>query len=125
MLVFFTILLLFGAQIQELWAPKEGDIFFDVLYTVALGAFALDIFFRCYTEPQYFEFNVCGKTTGDAPAAAWGSCRLGSFMFWCDLLSSATLLFNISFVNASAFQAETIDIELDRYGLPVRWNSPC
>ena len=124
MLVFFTILLLFGAQFQKLWAPKEVDIVFDVLYTVALGAFALDIIFRCYTEPQYFEFNLCAKTTGDPPAA-WGSCRLGSFMFWCDLLSSATLLFNISFVNASAFEVETIAIELDRYGLPVRWNAMC
>lgn len=124
MLFFFTILLLFGPEFQELWAPKDADIVFDVLYSVALGAFALDIIIRCYTEPQYFEFNLCGKTTGDA-LAAWGSCRLGSFMFWCDLLSSATLLFNISFVNATAFQMKTIGIELDRFGLPVRWNAQC
>lgn len=123
LLVFFTIVLLFGCQIQELWVPKEWDTAVDVLFTVALGFFALDIIIRCYTEPQYFEFHLCGKTVlGDAPGA-WGSCRLGSFMFWCDLLSSSTLLFDISYVNARHFDAATIDIDLDRFGLPVRRNS--
>lgn len=118
LLVFFTILLLFGGQFQELWVPKEWDTVFNVLFTVALGFFALEIIIRCYTEPQYFEFNLCGKTGGDAPAA-WGSCRLGSFMFWCDLLSSSTLLFDISFVNTRLFDVETIDIDLDLFGLPI------
>ena len=74
---------------------------------------------RCYTEPQYFEFNLCGKTAGDAPAA-WGAFRLGSFMFWCDLISSATLLYDISFINTFYFAIETINMELDQFGLPVR-----
>lgn len=119
LLVFFTILLLFGAQFQELWVPKEGDLVFDILFTVALAVFALDIVFRIYTEPQYFEFFLCGRTPGDSPVA-WGSCRLGSFMFWCDLLSSATLLYDISYINTSFFDTETIGIKLDKFGLPVR-----
>lgn len=119
LLVFFTILLLFGAQLQELWVPKEGDIVFDILFTVALGVFAFDMLFRCYTEPQYFEFNLCGKTFGEAPAA-WGSCRLGSFMFFCDLLSTVTLLYDISYINRALVATETIDIELNGFGLPVR-----
>jgi hypothetical protein len=120
LLIFFTILLLFGSQFQELWVPKEGDIVFDILFTVALGVFALDMLFRCYTEPQYFELNLCGKSFGEAPAA-WGSCRLGSFMFWCDLVSSLTLLWDISYVNKILFDEETIDIQLDGFGLPVRF----
>jgi len=119
LLVFFTILLLFGAQFQELCVPKGGDVVFDVLFTMALVVFALDIIFRMYTEPQYFEFNLCGKTLGDTPVA-WGSFRLGSFMFWCDLISSLTLLYDISYINKSLFNIVTIDIELDHFGLPVR-----
>jgi hypothetical protein len=120
MLVFFTILLLFGSQFQELLVPKEGDIVFDILFTVALGVFAFDMLFRCYTEPQYFELNICGKSFGEAPAA-WGSCRLGSFMFWCDLVSSLTLLWDISYVNKFLFDEATIDIQLDGFGMPVSY----
>ncbi len=119
MLVFCTILLLFGSEIQELWFPKQADIIFNVLYVVALCVFVGDIMVRCYTEPQYFEFNLCAKTVGDAPAA-WGAFRLGSFMFWCDLISSATLLYDISFINTFYFAIETINMELDQFGLPVR-----
>jgi hypothetical protein len=116
LLVFFTFLLLFGAQIQELWIPKEGDMVFDILFTIALFVFAVDLVVRCYIEPQYFEFNLCGKSQGEN----WGSCRLGSFMFWCDLVSSATLLYDISYINPRLWDTVVIEVELDNFGLPVR-----
>lgn len=115
-LVFFTMLLLFGSQLQELWVPKEGDFYFDILFTIALGVFVIDMLIRCYVEPNYFGFNLRKPT--DA-SAAWGSCRLGSFMFWCDMISTATLLYDISFINRPLFDEETIEIELDPWGMPV------
>jgi hypothetical protein len=117
-LVFFTFLLLFGAQIQALFIPKEGDIAFDVLFTVALVVFVVDIFVRSLVEPQYFGFNLSGRN-GDGQSA-WGACRLCSFMFWCDLISTASLLYDISFINRRIFDVVTIDIEIEEYGLPVR-----
>lgn len=114
-LVFFTILLLFGEQFQELFIPKEGDIVFDVLFTIALAVFFIDIILRCYVEPQFFGY--CGKDSNEN--STWGSFQLGSFMFWCDLISSATLLYDISYINRSLFQINTIDIVLNSLGLPV------
>ena len=123
-LVFFTTLLLFGSQIQEMWTPKEADIVFDILFSVALGVFLLDMLVRTYVEPQYFGFNLFGNKISDAPAA-WGSCRLGSFMFWCDLISTLTLLYDISFINRSNFEMLEIEIELNSFGMPVSRRVNC
>ena len=113
--VVFTVLLLFGSQVQELWTPKEADVVFDVLFSIALGVFLLDMIIRCFLEPQYFEFSTPKSKT------AWGSCRLGSFMFWCDLISSMTLLFDISYVNNRWFATEAVTIQLNQKGMPVRF----
>jgi class 3 adenylate cyclase len=117
-LVFFTFLLLFGVQIQALFIPKEGDIAFDVLFTIALVVFVVDIFVRAWVEPQYFGFNFSGRN--EEGPSAWGACRLCSFMFWCDLISTASLLYDISYINQRIFDVVTIDIEIEEYGLPVR-----
>ena len=117
-LVIFTFVLLFGAQLQGLFIPKEGDIAFTILVTIALVVFLLDIIIRCYVEPQYFGFNFSG---GNAEGhSAWGAFRLCSFMFWCDLFSTATLLYDISYINKGLIDMMTIEIEIDAFGLPVR-----
>jgi hypothetical protein len=113
--IFFTTLLLFGMQLQQLWIPKKADIICDFLYIIALIFFVLDIILRSYTEQQYFEVNCYGKST----LGALGNFQLGSFMFWCDILSSTTLLYNISFINKMVFSIEQIQIELDSFGFPV------
>ena len=49
----------------------------------------------------------------------WGKIHIGSFLFWCDVISTASLLFEISYINRSKDQIQSIDIELDPYGIPV------
>jgi hypothetical protein len=114
--IFFTTLLLFGIQLQQLWIPKKADIVCDFLYIIALAFFVFDIILRSYAEPQYFEVNCFGKSA----QGVLGNFQLGSFMFWCDILSSATLLYNISLINKMVFNIELIQIELDSFGFPVR-----
>lgn len=115
-LLFFTVVLLFGAQVQELWVPKGGDVVFDVLFSVDFVYLFTDICMRCWVESSYFDFQICRK--GDS-SSSWGNCRLGSFMFWCDLISTCLLLWDISYINQRLYDASTIDLELDRTGRPV------
>lgn len=118
-IAFNTILLLFGSEIQELWIPPKGDTVLDVLYCIALAVFTMDMIMRCYLEPKYVSVPRCRKKQ-HAQNSAWGRCQLGSFLFWCDLLSTLTLLYNISFINTPAFEPILIDITLNSIGIPVR-----
>lgn len=117
-IVFNTILLLFGSEIQELWIPPGGDIVMDILYCIALAVFTMDMVMRCFLEPKYVTVPRC-RNKENAQNKAWGRCQLGSFLFWCDLFSTLTLLYNISFINTAAFAISTIDITLNSIGIPV------
>lgn len=66
--------------------------------------------------------------------AGWGSnyfgFSLGSFLFWCDVLSTLTLLSEISWINPRKFKEQQIVILVDAvFGIPVRifmfisWNN--
>ena len=43
----------------------------------------------------------------------------GSFLFWCDLLSTLALLYDITWINAIQFRETFIQITLDPYGIPT------
>lgn len=115
---FNTILLLFGSEIQELWIPPAADLAMDILYLLTLAVFTMDIVMRCYLEPSYLTVPKC-RNKDAAQNSAWGRCQLGSFLFWCDLLSTATLLYNVSFINKPRFATKEIDIVLNAIGIPV------
>jgi hypothetical protein len=55
-----------------------------------------------------------------SPASCCGSLSVGSFLFWCDVLSTLTLLTDISFINRANFSEQHLVITLGAYGLPVR-----
>ena len=111
----FTILLLFGVPIQNLCIPKAGDQVFDVLYTLAFAFFVVDIAIRLQAEPSYFTARCLGKGCGDESYFAFGS-----FMMWCDLISTATLLYDISFINKPHYGVQNVNIILNDQGQPVR-----
>jgi hypothetical protein len=124
-LVVFTLLLLFGPQFRDLFIPKDGDTAMDIIFMVALVFFTLDILIRIDVEPNYFSFDLfCRRqrpqASGDLGGMGCGSCRLGSFLFWCDVISTLTLLYEISFINHNHFDELEINIRLDRFGVPVR-----
>jgi hypothetical protein len=58
-----------------------------------------------------------------SPATCCGSLSVGSFLFWCDVLSTLTLLTDISFVNRANFSEQHLVITLGAYGLPVSHSS--
>jgi hypothetical protein len=127
-LIVFTLLLLFGPQIRDMYISKDGDTAMDVIFMCALVFFTLDILIRIDVEPNYFSFDLfCRrgqrKEGSSDLATGWmgcGSYGLGSFLFWCDVISTLTLLHEISFINRDHFDEIQINIQLDMFGVPVR-----
>jgi len=115
-LISFTILLLFGAKLQDLSVPKDVDLVFDILFSIALCVFGLDIIFRCMVEPQYleFQFKRCGKTRSQL--YGFGCCLIPSMLFWCDFLSTITLFYDLSGIKGPRFLMKTITIKVSDNG---------
>lgn len=114
------VLQLFGSSIQFIFFPKEADVIFDILYTIAFSVFVIDTIMNVIVKPAYFSVNICSDPP---PQDGQGSkpFGIGSFMFWCDIVSSAAILYDISYINEKSFESPTIDIQLDAYGIPVSW----
>jgi hypothetical protein len=128
-LICFSFILLFGAQLRDLFVPKDGDIAVDVVLMVAVVFFGVDICMRADAEANYFLFHVCGAisySSGivvDAGVAHLPNLcgrrpfHVGSFLFWCDVISTVLLLTEISFLNITGqFDEPYIRIELDNFG---------
>ena len=135
--VFFTALLLFGESVRDLWCPKASDLVFDVLFVFNFVFFSLDCIMMCYVYSTYFTVQLCGRDyrqgAGPRPRSKsliggmlgrWGDSafRIGSFMFWCDALSTLSLLYDISWINSMMNKRKTLSILLDDWGVPVSLN---
>ena len=116
LMVFFSIFVLFGSQIRQLWIPSSGDKAFDFVMMFTFACFVLDILVRIFVEQGYFNFQICPARTGFGETK---TCALGSFLFWCDLISTATILYDISFINKDLYNVKEVDIVLDATGYPV------
>jgi hypothetical protein len=135
LMVCFSIFLLFGSPIQHLLMPPAADVVFDILSCITLGYFVVDMVIRIVAEPNYFHFQVwlppgMTKNRGNVyitePTPVL-ECAMGSFMFWCDIVSAGMLLYDISFINPDHYSVVDVDIRLDKHGLAVRrrsfWNT--
>lgn len=49
-----------------------------------------------------------------------GICGIGSFKFWCDVLSTAMFIYDISYFNRTNQKVLHMEIFLNEYGIPVR-----
>ena len=125
------LLLLFGSHIQNLWCDKAYDGVFDILYTIAFGMFCLDIALRSLVEPGYIGCNFAslrrqfsrwrkGRRRGGYDDDSFTKFYIGSFLFWCDIISTFTILYDISYINKMQTQEKTRDIVLNEFYIPVR-----
>jgi hypothetical protein len=123
-LVIGNFILLFGNPIQMLLIPAAADPAVDGLYILVFATFLVDMVFRATAVAGYFSFSV-GRIY--KPSSNWliyfsqtvNSIRFPSFLFACDLFSTMTLLWDISFTNPSNFQLNTMEIPLPEVLIPV------
>jgi hypothetical protein len=118
--ILFSIILLFGPAVQSLIVDigDLGDLIFDVLRSLMLVFFLTDMATRCITEYDYFMFTLCkrrkdGVSSTSTTAAARTSNNkgdgldltfaIGSFLFWCDAISTASILYDLSFINKGRY----------------------
>lgn len=121
LIVIFTIILLFGSPIQFLFTPKEADTTFAVLYILALIVFVVDMILNIVVDPDYFGFDPFHRNRVQPfDQAKFCTYGIGSFRMWCDVVSTAAILYDIPFVNSPQYKEETLSLILDDFGFLVR-----
>uniref|UniRef100_A0A7S4JJH8 Guanylate cyclase domain-containing protein n=1 Tax=Odontella aurita TaxID=265563 RepID=A0A7S4JJH8_9STRA len=134
-LSFFTVVLFFGSQIQDLLCPASSDVVWDVIFTMALVILSFDLILRSLAEPNFFALSLGGRilfgrdrsrhseeaySSGESPGCCQNKWfRIGSFMFWCDFISTMTLLYDISYINKRRQEMRTLFVTIDQMGFPV------
>jgi len=141
----FTFLLLFGPAVQSLVdTDKAGDAIFLWFRVAMLAFFLLEILIRCLAEENYFVMSLnCAcrpanpnlrrissvlATNNNTPMTdskhqqLERRFRFGSFLFWCDLISALSILYDLSFINNHHFETVTREIQLVG-GIPDREES--
>ncbi|MGK3758932.1 MAG: hypothetical protein ACI8RD_011249 [Bacillariaceae sp.] len=127
--VVFSIILLFGPPVQSLVVDigKRGDVIFDGLRSLMLIFFVTDMTSRCITEYDYFMFTLCKRRKDgvNTSASSTATARIsnnkgdgtgftfGSFLFWCDAISTASILYDLSFINKGRYNTKINDWEMD------------
>jgi len=137
-----TVVLLFGNVVQLLWCPKTMDLFFDILFTITFFFLMLDWLLHILVDPNYFHFYsplfpCCCLTkedcccyeeySGGSSAGSLGNgdeekkkrksvcCQFGSFLFWFDLISTVSILPEISYLRLFAELHEMVRVQVDLY----------
>lgn len=122
LMILFYGFVLFGAQINQLWAPV-GDVAFNIISLFTFGFCVLEMALRILAETSYFQFGISpffqNKLYSIGGNDNSNICAFGSFLFWCDLVSTGVILYDISWINKGPFEQQTVEIQLDALGFPV------
>jgi hypothetical protein len=106
LMIVLSFILLFGPQIQHLFFPASADFACDIVYSATFIFFCLDIIIRLGAEKDYFQFDLFAL-------------ELGSFLFFCDIISTLALLYDIQWIGAPQFEEMYVNILLNEFGVPV------
>ena len=128
-MILFTVILLFGSPVQT-FLHKDVDVYFNIMYIVALCVFVFDMLVHLMTDKDYFGFHppaflFCLGTKrkprrgGRSSNSGADKLGIGSFKFWCDLVSTAMLFYDIRYTNAGNHKQEDWYINLSVPGVPV------
>mmetsp|Transcript_2956 Transcript_2956/g.4240 ORF Transcript_2956/g.4240 Transcript_2956/m.4240 type:complete len:1015 (-) Transcript_2956:227-3271(-) len=109
-MIIFTLIMFFGSQIQIL-LDKKYDTVFDGIFIGTLLVLLSDSIMRAVVDPEYG--IACGREGATK--------RYGSFVFWCDIISAVSIMWEISFIpNQLDAMNEDITISVNEYGTPEK-----
>lgn len=133
----FEGILLFGPPTRDWWCPKRSDGVFDVLFVITIAVLFADIVLMSYALPKYFSFYIGFRPGKDRQKrstvqsnynpSGCGRCacarfEVGGFIFWFDVISALTLLFDITWVNTTLTEYKSRQIYVNPSGQMVRLN---
>jgi hypothetical protein len=126
-----SIILLFLSNIQNAFCPPSVDAAFNGLFIMAFVILMLDIIRLSFFDSSYLPLQLWkwkNKSAREKPDMFSTSqdgpfLRLGSFLFWCDLLSTLTLIYDISYLSTDLAAMPFVHFRTDSYGSPVRFNT--
>ena len=106
--VIFSLFLLFGPAVQNLIIEcgVTGDTIFSIIRICMLLFFIVDMTVRCITEERYFVYSLCKRGNGGGNNSSDGfdsTFAIGSFMFWCDLISTVSILYDLPSINKGRY----------------------
>lgn len=118
LIIFFTAIILFGGSLQQL-CPKAADPYIDVIFIVTIVFLLIDIVMLCCVVPSYFivKPTMQLRNSDDEFGCFCFALQFGSFLFWFDLISVLSFLWEISFIKGSAI-VET-HLYVNSFGVPL------
>jgi hypothetical protein len=119
MIIFYTFVL-FGYPLYLIVSFEEA--LYDRLAMATFIFCAVEMVLRIIAEPKYMLFDI--TPVGSNRFLISGSdtiktCAIGSLLFWCDLVSTAAILYHVSWINSEHFRLKIVYIFLNQYGFPV------
>jgi hypothetical protein len=81
----------------------------------------MDMIFNMFVDPNYFGIDRFRKNrVHHFDQAKFCKYGFGSFKMWCDVVSTAALLYDISYINLHESEEEIVQLTIDQYGYLVR-----
>ena len=121
LMVLFYTFVLFGYPLCRIFSVRA--IVYDVLAILAFLFCVVEMGLHVFAEPQYLQYEPASvgarKNQIRGGTDTIKSCTLGSFLFWCDFISTGVILYHISWINKDHVRLKTFEISLDAYGFPV------
>ncbi len=117
LIICLSLVLVFGGSFHSFF-PKATDPYFNILFIITIAILSVDIMMMCYVTPMYFVFKPSMKLKkgSDETGCLCFSFEFGSFKFWFDVISTLSLLFEISYIVPDVVQHEHIAV--NEMGIP-------
>ena len=120
MILFYTFML-FGHPLCRIFSVEA--LVSDVLAALAFLFCVIEMGLHALAEPQYIQYEPASlganKSLINGGSYSIKFCTVGSFLFWCDLVSTGVVLYHISWINKEHVRLKTFELSLNTYGFPV------
>jgi hypothetical protein len=96
----YTIWALFNDDIRLATTSKDADLGFEVVISIGLFLFAIEIAAQAFCKPDYFLVPRWERgPKEDLWDMWWRRAQIGSFYFWLDVIATGSLILEVRFLS--------------------------